>query len=52
LVAILRTTPDLALCDINMPIMSGFGVLERLIELAPRFGRIPFVFLTAMTDRG
>jgi DNA-binding NarL/FixJ family response regulator len=51
LVAILKTTPDLVLCDINMPIMSGFEVLERLIELAPRFGRIPFVFLTAMTDR-
>jgi DNA-binding response OmpR family regulator len=50
-VAILKTTPDLVLCDINMPIMSGFEVLERLIELAPRFGRIPFVFLTAMTDR-
>jgi CheY-like chemotaxis protein len=51
LVAILNTTPDLVLCDINMPVMSGYEVLERLIELAPRFGRIPFVFLTAMTDR-
>jgi DNA-binding NarL/FixJ family response regulator len=50
-VAILKTTPDLVLCDINMPIMSGFEVLEHLIELAPRFGRIPFVFLTAMSDR-
>lgn len=39
------------LCDINMPIVSGFEVLEHLIELAPRFGRIPFVFLTAMSDR-
>jgi DNA-binding NarL/FixJ family response regulator len=39
------------LCDINMPIMSGFEVLERLIDIAPRFGRIPFVFLTAMADR-
>jgi DNA-binding NarL/FixJ family response regulator len=51
LVAILTTMPDLVLCDINMPTMSGFEVLKRLIELAPRFGRIPFVFLTAMTDR-
>jgi DNA-binding response OmpR family regulator len=50
-VAILKTSPDLVLCDINMPIMSGFEVLERLIELAPRFGRVPFVFLTAMSDR-
>jgi DNA-binding NarL/FixJ family response regulator len=50
-VAILKTAPDLVLCDIIMPIMSGFEVLERLIDLAPRFGRIPFVFLTAMVDR-
>jgi DNA-binding NarL/FixJ family response regulator len=50
-VAILKTMPDLVLCDVNMPIMSGFEVLERLIDIAPRFGRIPFIFLTAMTDR-
>jgi DNA-binding NarL/FixJ family response regulator len=50
-VAILKRMPDLVLCDINMPIMSGFEVLERLVDIAPRFGRIPFVFLTAMTDR-
>jgi DNA-binding NarL/FixJ family response regulator len=50
-VAILKTMPDLVLCDVNMPIMSGFEVLERLVDIAPRFGRIPFIFLTAMTDR-
>jgi DNA-binding response OmpR family regulator len=50
-VAILKRMPDLVLCDVNMPIMSGFEVLERLIDIAPRLGRIPFVFLTAMTDR-
>jgi DNA-binding NarL/FixJ family response regulator len=50
-VAILKAMPDLVLCDINMPIMSGFEVLERLMDIAPRLGRIPFVFLTAMTDR-
>ncbi len=50
-VAILKEMPDLVLCDINMPAMSGFEVLERLVEIAPRLGHIPFVFLTAMTDR-
>ena len=49
--AILRTMPDLVLCDISMPIMSGFEVLERLTAIMPRFGNMPFVFLTALTDR-
>jgi DNA-binding NarL/FixJ family response regulator len=50
-VAILKLMPDLVLCDINLPVMSGFEVLERLNALAPRLGHIPFVFLTALTDR-
>jgi len=50
-VAILKHRPDLVLCDINMPTMSGFEVLQRLIELAPALGHIPFVFLTALADR-
>jgi DNA-binding NarL/FixJ family response regulator len=51
LLAIMRAMPDLVLCDVGMPTMTGFEVLERLNELAPRFGRIPFVFLTALADR-
>src|SRR5260370_1243842 len=50
-VAILKLMPDLVLCDINLPLMSGFEVLERLNALAPRLGRILFVFLTALSDR-
>jgi DNA-binding NarL/FixJ family response regulator len=51
LLAILKDKPDLVLCDIRMPIMSGFEVLERLTETAPHLGHMPFVFLTALSDR-
>ncbi|MBY0579284.1 MAG: response regulator transcription factor [Burkholderiales bacterium] len=49
--AILKEQPNLVLCDISMPILSGFEVLERLTAIAPRFENMPFVFLTALTDR-
>jgi DNA-binding response OmpR family regulator len=49
--AILKSPPDLVLCDITMPVMSGFEVLERLIDIAPRFENMPFIFLTALSDR-
>jgi DNA-binding NarL/FixJ family response regulator len=49
--AIFKTMPDLILCDINMRVMSGLEVLEHLTRIAPRFGNMPFVFLTALTDR-
>ncbi|HML06852.1 MAG TPA: response regulator [Xanthobacteraceae bacterium] len=51
LLAIMDDPPDLILCDVGMPGMTGFDVLERLNELAPRIGHIPFVFLTALGDR-
>ncbi len=49
--AILRTEPDLVLSDISMPVTSGFEILERLTAVAPRYRDMPFVFLTALTDR-
>ena len=51
LAAIFKIMPDLVLSDISMPALSGFELLERLVALAPRFSRMPFVFLTALTDR-
>jgi DNA-binding NarL/FixJ family response regulator len=51
LLAIMKSTPDLVLCDVSMPSMTGIDVLERLHEFAPRLGPIPFVVLTALSDR-
>ena len=45
LVTIIEMVPDLVVRDISLPIMDGFELLERLNELAPRLGHIPFVFL-------
>jgi DNA-binding response OmpR family regulator len=51
-VTFLKETPDLVLCDVGLPAMSGFELLERLIELTPRLGSLsPFVFVTALSDR-
>jgi DNA-binding NarL/FixJ family response regulator len=48
---VLRLHPDIVLCDLGMPIMSGFEVLDRLTTLTPRFASVPFIFLTALGDR-
>jgi putative SOS response-associated peptidase YedK/ActR/RegA family two-component response regulator len=46
--AIQKRIPDLVLCDVGLPEMSGFEVLAHRNEL-PLLGRVPFIFLTGAT---
>lgn len=48
---LLRSRPDVILCDISLPYMSGLEILESLTTIAPRFARVPFIFLTALNAR-
>ena len=43
--------PDLVLCDVSMPGLTGFEILDRLTALSPQYEAVPFVFLTALADR-
>jgi DNA-binding response OmpR family regulator len=51
LAAILKRIPDLVLCDVSLPELSGFEMLAYLNESVPRLHRIPFVFLTGLSGR-
>ena len=42
--------PDLVICDILMPLVDGFGVLDSL-RSQPETATIPFIFLTASADK-
>lgn len=37
--------PDLIICDLNIPLLNGYGVLQRLQESLTT-ANIPFIFLT------
>jgi CheY-like chemotaxis protein len=50
LIAILKGLADLVLCDVGLPHLSGFEILNRLKELSPRLNHVPFVFITALSD--
>ncbi|WP_276484126.1 response regulator [Paraflavitalea pollutisoli] len=47
----MREKPDLIVCDIMMPELDGYGVLHLLRKNADT-EHIPFIFLTAKTERG
>lgn len=47
----LRTArPELVLCDLMMPDMDGYGVLEAL-RADPATAGVPFVFITASAEK-
>jgi CRP-like cAMP-binding protein/AmiR/NasT family two-component response regulator len=46
----LEKIPDLIVCDIMMPELDGYGVLH-LLRKNPATENIPFIFLTAKTER-
>ncbi|HXF61471.1 MAG TPA: response regulator [Caldilineaceae bacterium] len=45
-----RRPPDLVICDIMMPYLDGYGVLQQLRQDA-KTATIPFIFLTARTAK-
>src|SRR3954469_25437232 len=48
--AALKEKPDVIVCDIMMPELDGYGVLH-LLRKNPEAQNIPFIFLTAKTER-
>ncbi len=46
----LAHSPTLIVCDISMPELDGYGVLDHL-RRHPEHARTPFIFLTARADR-
>jgi DNA-binding response OmpR family regulator len=46
----LATKPDLVLCDIMMPELDGYSVLQ-IFNQHPQLTGVPFIFLTAKAER-
>lgn len=44
-----QNPPDLIICDVMMPGLSGYDVLEKL-RSQPTTAEIPFIFLTALAS--
>lgn len=47
--SVYKEVPDLIICDIMMPEVDGYGVLDAMIS-NPDFAHIPFIFLSAKTE--
>lgn len=45
-----QSVPDLVICDVMMPRLDGFAVLER-VRSDPALRALPFIFLTARAER-
>lgn len=51
LLGAIEHTPDLVICDVMMPELDGHDVLQALRQ-DPKTLAIPFIFLTALADKG
>lgn len=50
LTLLINTAPDLLLCDITMPGLDGYELLDTLRARHPEFAATPFIFLTALAE--
>jgi DNA-binding response OmpR family regulator len=48
---LVRSWPDIVVCDISMPVMNGHELLAEVQLNHPEFSQTPFIMLTALTDR-
>src|SRR4051812_32019694 len=46
----IQQKPDLIVCDIMMPVLDGYSVIH-MLQKNPETNHIPFIFLTAKTER-
>lgn len=50
--AIMENCPDIVLCDVDMPVLSGFELLQALNQRMKDTAVPPFLFLTAKVEPG